>query len=289
MKLLQKIRKHTKHIPSRLVRLVGQAMNQTKVQFLVAGTQKGGTSALHVYLKKHPQICTADVKEVHFFDNDWLFSSRISRHLLYRYYHSFFNPKNHHRIVGECTPSYMYRAQCPQRISEYNPQMKFILLLRNPIDRAFSHWNMHRERGTEPASFWDAIQRQQARRRQALPDQERAASYLDRSFYSEQLTRLWRYFPQTNTLVLKSEQLRDNPNDALDRIASFLELDPFPRVEPITVHARPYVSPMAARDRVYLKEIFENEIRGLERMLNWDCTDWLSDKPEENQQCKRAA
>jgi sulfotransferase family protein len=284
-----RIRRHTQHIPSRLMRLLGQAINPIKVQFLVAGTQKGGTSALHVYMKKHPQICTAVLKEVHFFDNNWLFSWRISRQLLYRYYHSFFNPKNHHRIVGECTPSYMYRKECPQRIREYNPQMKFILLLRNPIDRAFSHWNMHREQGTESASFWDAIHRQQAHRQQALPNQAGTLSYLDRGFYTEQLTRLWRCFPQTNTLVLKSEHLRDNPNDVLDRIANFLELDPFPRVELITVHARHYVSQMAARERDYLREIFENEIRGLEQMLNWDCTDWLSDKPKENQQCERAA
>lgn len=266
-------------------------MGNTRVQFLVAGTQKGGTSALNRYLKMHPQVCTAEVKEVHFFDNERLFRAGIPRRLLYRYYHSYFDRKKHHRTIGECTPIYMYWAESARRIWEYNPRMKFIILLRNPIDRTFSNWNMERDRSRESVSFYDAIQSELARCRQELPYQHRVFSYVDRGYYAEQLRRLWRFFPQSNTLVLKSEHLRNDPNDVLDRVASFLELDPFAGVEPINVNSRPYAAPMSDKERDCLREIFEHEIRALERMLNWDCTDWLCDKPgsKEKQPSKRAA
>ena len=125
-----------------------------KVDFAICGTQKGGTSALDAYLREHPEICMADVKEVHFFDTEKHFAREA---INYSKYHSFFTPQKSHKILGEATPVYMYWPNAPQRLREYNPRMKLIILLRNPIERAYSHWNMQRTRGIDKLPFWDAI------------------------------------------------------------------------------------------------------------------------------------
>ncbi|MEP9410127.1 MAG: sulfotransferase domain-containing protein [Candidatus Brocadia sp.] len=243
-----------------------------KVGFVIAGTQKGGTSALDTYLREHPEICMAEKKEVHFFDNEKYFQNgKVD----YSVYHSFFQPKSSHKLLGETTPIYMYWYDSPRRIWQYNPSMKIIIVLRNPIDRAYSHWNMQRDRNIDSLSFWDAIQREPERRRVALPYQHNRFSYIDRGFYSEQLRRIWTYFPKDQTLILKSEDLRMNPKEILEKVCHFLDLSYFRNVAVKDVHSRPYVSCMTHKEWEYLKFQFEYEVRNLERMLGWDCSDWL--------------
>ena len=243
------------------------------VNFLICGTQKGGTSALDAYLREHPEICMVDKKESHFFDNESVFCKITPD---YSKYHSFFNPKSSHQLLGETTPIYMYWHDSPRRIWQYNPHMKIIVILRNPIDRAYSHWNMERSRKTDDLPFWDAIQNEQERCREALPYQHRVYSYIDRGFYLEQLRRLWFYFSKDNVLVLKNEYLKNQPQEALQDVCDFLGVDRFAGVATKDVHSRPYPSQMSDKEREYLRFVFEHEIRGIERVLGWDCSDWLS-------------
>jgi hypothetical protein len=245
-----------------------------KVDFIICGTQKGGTSALDVYLRRHPDICMAEKKEVHFFDNEDAFRDSTPD---YTQYHSVFKPGSSSQILGEATPIYMYWGDAPRRIWEYNPNVKLIVLLRNPIERAYSHWNMKRELGAEDLSFWEAIQREPERCREALPYQHRVFSYVDRGFYLEQLRRLWSFFPKEQVLVLKSDELKCQPARALKRVCEFLNIEPLNEVEPVNAHSRPYKSPMKPKERQYLRSVFELEIRGLERVLGWDCSSWLAE------------
>jgi hypothetical protein len=245
-----------------------------KVGFVIAGTQKGGTSALDRYMRAHPEICMANRKEVHFFDCAKHFQSRPVN---YRNYHLAFSPKAGHRLLGESTPIYMYWYDAPRRIWQYNPNIKAIFLLRNPIERAFSHWNMERARGLESLPFWDAIQSENLRCREALPYQHRIFSYVDRGFYSEQLRRFWTYIPKDQTLVLKTDDLKEKPTETFKRVCCFLGIE-LPRyVKTQTTHALPYRCSMSAEERGYLRQVFEHEIRNLERILSWDCADWLDD------------
>jgi hypothetical protein len=150
------------------------------VDFVICGTQKGGTSALDTYLRGHPEICMADRKEVHFFDNEEYFSNDKPD---YSKYLSWFSPNKSHKILGEATPIYMYWNDSPKRIWEYNPNMKLIVILRNPIERAYSHWNMDRSRHADNLSFWETIQKEKKRCSDALPKQQRRYSYIERGFY----------------------------------------------------------------------------------------------------------
>lgn len=248
-----------------------------KVDFVIAGTQKGGTTALAAYLKQHSDIGIPEEKELHFFDNEDHFRNGRPPFLLY---HLPFFELRSRRLWGEATPIYMYWQKSPERLRRYNPKMKLILLLRNPIARAYSHWNMERALKNEPLSFGEAIFFEQERLRGALPQQHRVFSYLDRGFYAAQLERIWAHLPRQQTLVLKSEDLKNQPQPTLDAICHFLGARPLENVQPAEVHARTYPSPMSAQERNQLQQVFEPEIRKLERLLNWDCSHWLADKSD---------
>jgi len=242
-----------------------------KIDFVIAGAMKCGTSALDTYLREHPEICMATRKEVHFFDNEWLFEDP---EVNYDHFHSYFKPTEQHKLMGEATPIYMYWQNCPERLWRYNPEMKIIMILRNPIERAHSMWNMQVVRGFETLSFWEALQQESERARLCLPFQDRHFSYVDRGFYVEQLRRVWRFFPPSQTLVLRSENLRDEPTETLNRIAAFLGVSNLKEVKEEVVNAGQY-APMGERERDYLRHVFEYEILNLERIQGWDCSNWL--------------
>ena len=215
-----------------------QASQSQKVDFLIAGVQKGGTTTLDYYLRQHPQICMANRKEVHFFDNEKYFADDKTPD--YDFYHSFFKPENTHQLLGESTPIYSYWKDSPKRIYNYNKQMKIILLLRNPIDRAYSHWNketinFHSYPGQQDAAetlpFLQAIQTEKQRCLSAAPLQHRYYSYIDRGFYTAQLNRLMGLFPREQILVLKSEWLWNDAEKTLDKVCAFLGVEAMPLPE----------------------------------------------------------
>lgn len=216
----------------------------------------------------------ANRKEVHFFDNERIF---IQRDIDYSAYHAFFSPSPSQHLLGEATPIYMYWYDAARRIWQYNPAMKIIVVLRNPIERAFSHWNMERDRNADSLPFLKAIQSESERCRVALPSQHRVFSYVDRGFYVEQLRRLWTYFPRSQVLVLRHEELKARPDASLDNICRFLKLESIGPVRGLNVHSRPYTSTMSRKEWAYLRDIFEYEIRALERLLDWDCGSWVLD------------
>ena len=251
-----------------------------RVSFIIAGAQKGGTSALDAYLREHPELCLPKQKdrsptrqkEVHFFDTDRHFAVEP---VDYGTYHARFEPVAPQRLLGEATPAYMYWPPAAERIARYNPAMRFIIVLRNPVTRAFSHWNMVRQARGEPLPFLDALRAEPERRRDLKPWLVKRYSYVERGFYAQQLQRLWRYFPAEQTLVFKTEALFEEPNDVLGRIAAFLDIAPFPPLAKKTVHARDYDTAMSDEEKRYLIGVYGAEIRELERLLGWDCSTWL--------------
>ncbi|MCZ6900692.1 MAG: sulfotransferase domain-containing protein, partial [Bacteroidetes bacterium] len=99
---------------------------------------------------------------------------------------------------------------------------------------------------------------------------------VDRGFYATQIERLWSVFPKEQILILKNENLRNDLQNSLDLVCDFLGVTSFEqKVESKTVHARPYVDQLDDREKAYLIEIFKPEIRKLEKMLHWDCNQWL--------------
>ena len=96
-----------------------------KLDFIVIGAQKSGTTSLHEYLSRHPEIGVGTKKELHYFDKDKYFKKGIN----YSDYHEFFDFKEGKKVYGETTPSYIYKEKFIDRIKEYNPDIKLIVLL----------------------------------------------------------------------------------------------------------------------------------------------------------------
>jgi len=246
-----------------------------EVNFLIVGTQKGGTTALAQFLSLHPDICFAPIKEVHFFDYDRNYQKGID------YYHSFFPNYTNQRAIGEATPIYMYLPHVAPRIARYNPQMKLIVLLRHPIDRAYSHYQMERQRGWEVLPFALAVALEPLRL--ALPqnlEDERAPrrvfSYCDRGFYCRQLRRLYAHFPPAQVLVLLQSDLSTHHAETLRRVYEFLELPPPPHLPPPQKILAGTYQPLSPTLRHYLGSRFREEIRDLAGLIQRDLTNWLT-------------
>ncbi len=246
-----------------------------RLQFLVVGAQKSGTTALATYLRKNPQLFIPDQKEIHYFDNEHLDWDDTDLSVLHRN----FAKAKQSQIWGEATPISMYWDTAPKRIWQYNPDMRLIVVLRNPIDRAYSHWAMEHSRGNDPLNFEEALTLEDKRCRAALPLQHRVFSYVDRGFYSCQLRRLWRFFGHKAVLVLRHEELLQHPGKCLTSIWKHIGVDP--PGEPISqviIHKGVYKNQMSPKAHHQLRKIFWQEICQLESLLGWDCSEWLQKK-----------
>jgi len=245
-----------------------------KVSFLVAGVQKGGTSALFDYLREMDGVQMPDVKEVHFFDDEAVEWSAPDL----RSYHDLF--VNDGRLWGEATPIYIYWPNSLERIARYNPAMRIVLLVRDPIQRAWSHWKMEYAKGKEREPFAWCIREGRCRLTGAdpsAPGHHRVFSYVERGFYGSQAERLLGLFPAAQCLFLRSEDLRDNPGPQLDRLCDFLHLPPSQLRAPRTIHpARDIVYPslLTIEDRALLAEIYRPEMDRFEIATGMDTSFW---------------
>ena len=206
--------------------------------FLIIGAQKAGTTSLYNYLQTQQCIASAARKEVHFFDRKsnlnkgltWYrghFPTRIEK---YATQHLRLQPF----LTGEATPEYLFLPHIPNIVARVLPNIKLILLLRNPVDRAYSQYQHAVVQGHETRSFEDAINYQQARlveeQARILQDKnyERYTymqhCYLMRSMYVDQLQRWMRLFPREQFLILKSEEFYSDPPVILKQVLDFLNI-----------------------------------------------------------------
>lgn len=244
-----------------------------RLNFLVMGAQKSGTTALAYFLMQHPEIYMPPDKEVHFFDNDPLFRSESA--VDYRAYHNALNVPPGARMVGEATPIYMYWKPAPKRIKQYNPSTKMIFILRNPIDRAYSHYRLQRIMRNERLAFSVALRFERIRRLRAFPGQTREYSYIDRGYYARQIKRLLQYFSFSQMLFIKSEDLKYHHENTLHRVFDFLGVRRISYIKPAIINDNQY-PPMSESERIYLLKKFERDIKELEDLLSWDCSTWLT-------------
>lgn len=200
--------------------------------FIIIGVQKGGTTSLYNYLIQHPRILPATQKELQFFSLN--FSRGVS------WYLSQFSPQvdGDHLLTGEASPYYIFHPHTPQRIYKTFPKVKLIALLRNPVKRALSHYIYYyytlKEQGLESLSLPEAIQQESQRLNGELakmladPDYDsynyRHYSYLTRGIYVDQLLHWFKIFPREQLLILKSEDLYQNPSATVNQVLDFLEL-----------------------------------------------------------------
>jgi hypothetical protein len=239
-------------------------MTDERVAFLIAGVQKGGTTALFDYLGDEPGVSLSNVKETHFFDDEQLDWADPD----YRAYHARFAPFDG-RPRGEATPIYAYWPGSLERIAAYNPAMRLILVLRDPVERAWSHWRMEFARGAERSPFAWCVRQGRGRLFDADPwGFHREFSYVERGFYGEQVERLFGLFPKEQVLILRSDALRAHPGPALAAVRAFLGLPKGRAPKPRDVHVGPDIAGVAPseEDVAWLRTVYARDQDRLEAL-----------------------
>jgi hypothetical protein len=236
--------------------------------FLIIGTQRGGTTSLFDYLTRHPDVGETLKKEIHFFD--------LHFHRGLDWYRAHFPISGAAAIVGEASPSYLLHPEAPSRVHAALPSVTLIALLRNPIDRAWSHYQLNAKRGHEPLAFEEAIAREPERLAGAAAgahdESWRLFSYLSRGLYADQLQRWLRFFPREQLLIVKSEDLYRDPAAIYDQTVQRLGLRRWPLQRFRARHAGSYAG-MEPETRERLAEYFAPHNARLYEMLGRDL-DW---------------
>ena len=244
----------------------------TAPDFVIVGAQRGGTTSLHAYLSAHPQVITPATKELHFL------TDRYERGLDW-YLGQFPSELPLGVVTGEATPYALFHPLAPRRLLEIAPAAKSIVLLRNPVDRAYSHYLLERSRGEETLDFAAALDAELER----LDGEEarlardpwytsafhKHASYMARGDYARQLERWFAVFPREQILVIRSEDLYERSAETFARIAEFLAINPDTTI-PFTTHNQTFGPPLDPAIRRRLSEHFAPSNVRLADLLGWD-------------------
>lgn len=245
-----------------------------KISIFLGGTQKSGTRSLSHYFKNHPNISIQKTKEGHFFDKSCNF---LENHLpipeKIKNYHDSFAVKQKAQLLCDITPDYIFRKNSVKRIFNYNPTAKWIILLRNPIHRAYSAWNMEVARNTEDLSFYKALQMEINNKLEGERSHDRFR-YIGRSLYHSQLLRLWNYFPLSSCLIFSSETFWEDPCDRLKQIFDFIGIVYNPDIIYRHIHKGEYKEEIPPNTLKILNDILYFELNKLPKILGWDENPW---------------
>jgi hypothetical protein len=208
---------------------------RTLPDFLIIGAQRGGTTSLIRYLERHPNVQSAMHKEIHYFDLNYARGEGWYRgHFPTKMYRRWVANRRGTSITGEATPYYMFHPLAAQRAADVVPKAKLIVLLRDPVERAISHYHHSVRRGLESLPLSEALRREEDRlagqeaRMEQDPDYTSKThqyfSYVARGMYASQLRRWFTAFPRDQFLILESGRFRLRPDREFRRVLEFLDL-----------------------------------------------------------------
>jgi hypothetical protein len=202
--------------------------------FLVIGAMRAGTTTLARALGDHPAVFVPRDKEIHYFDQN--FDKPVD------WYRRWFESADGAPAIGEATPTYMYEREAPARMAAVVPEARLVVILRNPIDRAHSHYWHERSLGRETLSFREGLAAEPERigTDEVLPRLRFA--YLDRSRYLPQLERVCRHYPRERLHVMILEEFQRDPATHYGEVCRFLGVDDSFRPSRISRVLNRYVS-----------------------------------------------
>lgn len=214
------------NIPQAFKRLTGRPLARMKPRFIIIGAQKAGTSALFRMLIKHPQLLPPTHKEIHFFNKEEAYAKGLPHYLS----HFPVQPVWQRRYTFEATPAYLFHAESTApRIKQLLPKVTCIAILRDPVKRAYSAWNMFRDFRNDPQrvhlydprSFQQAVEDELAGR-----TEHRYHYYLARGHYSEQITHFQAHFPPQQLLIRAYPELKRDAHAFVQDLCLQLGLPP---------------------------------------------------------------
>ena len=249
--------------------------------YLIIGAAKCGTSSLYEYLVQHPNVEPAIGKEINFFD------MRYDRGI--NWYRTYFPPliqrnftKNifkNNLITGEATPRYIDHPHAPERVAKTIPNVKLIVMLRNPVDRAYSHYQMEYANKNEDLSFEDILteepKRMEGEIEKLTTDKNYDSkeyphrAYLATGHYAKYLKNWFKYFPREQFLIINNEDFLSDISKGYNKVLNFLGLPNFDLPEYKRIHGRKY-DKMKSETRKKLIEYYRPHNAELYKLLNKD-------------------
>lgn len=204
----------------------------TLPNFLIVGAAKSGTTAIHTYLQQHPQVYMTPEKETNFFafEGEFLNFQGPGDEAINHFsitdlstYQAEFKEVTKQKAIGEACPLYLYSEKAPKKINFYLPNVRIIVILRNPIDRAYANF-LHLVRDDrEPCKdFAEALE---AEKKRIEANWEWFWHYIQLGYYGAQLQRYYTIFDRSQIAVYLYEDLCQQPLDLLRNIFSFLDID----------------------------------------------------------------
>lgn len=243
--------------------------------FLIIGAKKCGTTSLFSYLCEHPNVGSPTWKEISYFN--------IYFHRGNLWYKSFFPlllpQQDSQLITGEATASYICCPQAPKRIAATLPKVKLIVLLRNPIERAYSHYHHTRRIGKEQLSFEEAIAQEDSRVKQIERQSRQLGiidspaynyTYLSSGMYAEQLKNWLSIFDREQLLILKSEDFFDRPEATFKQVINYLKLPEWSLQKYRKYNYNRYRQTIKPSTRKYLAEYFYPHNQKLYQLIETD-------------------
>ena len=237
-----------------------------KPNFFILGAAKAGTTSLYNILANHPKVYFPFAKETAFFNDDRFFSKGLDWYL-----HTYFSGGETASAWGEATPHYLYWSEktAPRIQAAFGSQaVRLIIILREPVSRAYSwYWNMISE-GQEDLSFEDAVEAEPAR---LVKNHERLYSYGQMTYgylrggrYADQIEPFLGCFPRENFLFLLQDDLIHHFNEVANQLISFLDLDPCSTLMPthsnLAIQTRSHFLQKLLREPSPIKDFIKNTI-----------------------------
>lgn len=276
------------------IRALKLPLKGRKPDLMIIGAQKCGTSSLHYYLSQHPQLQRSLPKAVHYFDK-W-----IHHGYGIDWYQSHFKSLTPgKKRFFEATQEYIYDREAPALISRYYPDISMILMLRDPVERAYSAWNMYRtmfesgypdfsrRKGQYPGET-NPIYQYLMRGRKTFPSLREAIeierelmesggsgepAILRKGLYAEQLKNYLKYFRREQILVIGFKEFTANTPGTLKNVFRFLGVDEDVTMAFPVKNKRPYAAAIDPEDKEYLRQFYsesDDELVGLiGRELQW--------------------
>ncbi|MGY8917438.1 MAG: sulfotransferase family protein [Flavobacteriales bacterium] len=288
-----------------------------KVDFFIVGAPKAGTTSLYHYLNEHPEISMSSQKEPDYFSdadiqNEGMYYGK-NRIDTIKKYHSLFDDNSESKLKGEASVSYLFYKNVPQKIKSYNPEAKIIIMLRDPIDRAFSHYLMDYRLGLVSDSFEDIIDQKSVHKNAKLFYQQ----YIELSEYTNQVKRYLNVFDGKEILFIEYEDLKKDALGIVKKTYLFLGVNQVYRPDVNKKH-NTYTMPknsiirfiysfvilrnilsfffqknlvnrlkivlfkndkkpkLLDKTRDRLKQFFTNDVNKLAKMLNKDFSRWIN-------------
>ncbi|WP_428658502.1 sulfotransferase family protein [Runella sp.] len=206
-------------------------VEKKKVNLFIVGAAKCGTTSLYNYLSEHPSVFMSPVKEPHFFSE--VYQEKPIKIIKEKRYHSvvindldqynsLFDDCINESVIGEASTSYLWDTNAAQRIYNYNPGARIIIMLRNPIERAFSHYVMQKFTGMENLSFYDALQKDISTSNKKWGVDN---IYIDLGMYQKQVEKYTSIFPKKNIKLVSFQKFKMYTKDEFDNICDFLGIE----------------------------------------------------------------